>query len=250
MHSAQTKKLSTDEIKAQTLILLREYRQLSADRPQQIKIRNAIANLNKGLPLAAAREKDGGDVELRQDLYQIGMIGLLKAIAGFNLSRDVAFSSYAMKFIRGEISHYFRDNAPFRYGLRVGRGYKEKYGLVTKTQKILRDRGKDLSLPEVAKLCLVSDWESVAAANLPGIVDSVDSNDYQEIIAATAEDDDLDAVRNAIALLPDHQQNLIKHHYIDGWDIPKLAQYYGLPVIAVRALLRKAIAQIREEVTA
>lgn len=231
---------STDVIKSQTIALFRQH-----STPIPSHIRNQIAELNVGLPLRVAKERHWGDAELFQDLFQIGMIGLLKAIENFDVNRNSAFSSYAMAFIRGELSHYFRDNAPFRYGLKVGRGYKDKYSLVVRTQKILMDSGRDLPMASVAQLCLVNDWDEIAAANLPGIVESVDCNDWQEIADTCHTDDDLESVMDAIKLLPTLNQSLLHRHYVDGWDIPRLSQHYKISSLSVRILIQKSVGIIR-----
>lgn len=106
--------------KLETLELLQQYR----DRPS-VRLRDRIFKLN--LPLV--KKKANGFAQLTdepfEDLYQVGTIGLLKAIENFELGKGNAFSSYACTAIEGEIRHYRRDKC-VSGGLKVRRAWVEK----------------------------------------------------------------------------------------------------------------------------
>lgn len=94
----------SDELKHESLRLLREYQQSrSAD------LRNHLVNLNLGLVRKEAHHWVNQCTESYEDLLQVGSIGLIRAIERFEMTKGHAFSSFAIPYIRGEIQHYLRD---------------------------------------------------------------------------------------------------------------------------------------------
>jgi RNA polymerase sigma-B factor len=100
----KNKRVMPNELKHETLQLLRQYQQSPSE-----KIRNQLVKLNFGLVRKEAYYWINQCSESYEDLLQIGCIGLIRAIEKFELSKGSAFSSYAMPHIRGEIQHYLRD---------------------------------------------------------------------------------------------------------------------------------------------
>lgn len=94
----------TDELKHQSLQLLREYQQSSS-----AEIRNELVKLNFGLVRKEAHHWVNQCTESYEDLLQVGCIGLIRAIERFDTTKGSAFSSFAIPYIRGEIQHYLRD---------------------------------------------------------------------------------------------------------------------------------------------
>ena len=95
------------DLKAKTIELLQQYNQAKSSQ-----IRNQLVELNLGLVRKEAHHWKHQCQENYDDLMQIGCIGLIQAIERFDLSRGLAFSSFAMPYIRGEIQHYLRDKSP------------------------------------------------------------------------------------------------------------------------------------------
>ena len=94
------------------------------------------------------------------DLFQIGCIGLIKAIDNFDLSQNVRFSTYAVPMIIGEIRRYLRDNNP----IRVSRSLKDiAYKALQVREKLIRNNSKEPTVSEIAKE-LELDVESVVMA--------------------------------------------------------------------------------------
>ena len=82
------------------------------------------------------------------DLFQIGCIGLIKAIDNFDLSQNVRFSTYAVPMIIGEIRRYLRDNNP----IRVSRSLKDiAYKSLQVREKLIRNNSKEPTVSEIAK---------------------------------------------------------------------------------------------------
>ncbi|MEO8893491.1 MAG: sigma-70 family RNA polymerase sigma factor, partial [Coleofasciculaceae cyanobacterium] len=93
-----------DELKHESLRLLREYQRLGS-----AETRNQIVGLNFGLVRKEAHHWVNQCSESYEDLLQVGSIGLIRAIERFDTTKGSAFSSFAIPYIRGEIQHYLRD---------------------------------------------------------------------------------------------------------------------------------------------
>lgn len=132
------------EIKRQTAELFARKRQIAASG--WLRVRNQIALLNNGLveKLASKYAEDGR--ESFEDLCQVGMIGLLKAVDKFDPARGAAFSSYAVPFIRGEILHHRRDKAG---AIKIPRSWSDRFNLLRQ----LLDDGA--SHGEMARACRI-----------------------------------------------------------------------------------------------
>ena len=89
-----------------------------------------------------------GRGETADDLFQVGCVGLIKAIDNFDLSQNVQFSTYAVPMIIGEVKRYLRDNNM----VRVSRSVRDlAYKVLAIKEKALREKQKELTVEEVAK---------------------------------------------------------------------------------------------------
>ena len=94
-------------------------------------------------------KKFGGQTENMDDLFQIGCIGLIKAIDNFDLSHNVKFSTYAVPMILGEIKRYIRDN---NSSIRISRSLKDlAYKAIKLQEPIYNETGKTLTPEEISK---------------------------------------------------------------------------------------------------
>ena len=85
--------------------------------------------------------------KLKEDLVQVGCLGLVKAINNFDLSYNVAFSTYAVPIILGEIKRYFRDEG----SIHISRSVKENYLFLVKQKETLEQQiGREISYKELA----------------------------------------------------------------------------------------------------
>ena len=102
----------------------------------------------------------GGRGENPDDLFQIGCIGLIKAIDNFDISQNVRFSTYAVPMIIGEIRRYLRDNN----SVRVSRSIKDTaYRAMQVKEKLMAERQEEPSISEIAKELSLSESEVVIA---------------------------------------------------------------------------------------
>ncbi len=114
---------------------------------------------NKPLVMSIAKRFLGRGLDI-DDIFQLGCVGLLKAIRKFDCSYNVSFSTYAVPLITGEIKRYFRDNSY----IKVSRSTRELAIRAFKVRdKILMSEGREATLSEIAKQ-LNSDVESVLTA--------------------------------------------------------------------------------------
>lgn len=131
---------------------------------------------NMGLVRAAAlRFRDRGVDE--EDLLQIGAMGMLRAIRCFDLSRGLAFSTFAVPLIVGEIRRYLRDEGP----MRVSRSYKRLAAeLAAAGREIAAREGREPSVTEIAAACGVSREEAAVALASVAPVTSLQEAPFEE----------------------------------------------------------------------
>lgn len=94
-------------------------------------------------------QRFGSRGENPDDLFQVGCIGLIKAIDNFDINQDVQFSTYGVPMIIGEVKRYLRDNNP----IRVSRSVKDlAYKVLAIKEKYIKENQKELSVEEIAKI--------------------------------------------------------------------------------------------------
>ena len=118
-----------------------------------------LVNENTGLVRSIALRFTGRGVDF-EDLCQIGHIGMIKAIKNFDLSRETAFSTYAVPLIIGEIKRFLRDDGE----IKVGREIKRRGAiLMSAREKYITQNGCEPSVSELAVMCGLSDEDAVEA---------------------------------------------------------------------------------------
>lgn len=131
--------------------------------------REQLVEENVGLVWCVVKRFYGRGTEA-EDLFQIGSIGLLKAIDKFDLSYDVKFSTYAVPMISGEIKRFLRDDGI----IKVSRSLKElAYKSVQAREKLTDRLGREPTLEELAKETGVDKEEIVQAMEAGGEVESL-----------------------------------------------------------------------------
>ena len=137
--------------------------------------RDTLFEENTGLIYSVAKRFLGRGVDM-EDLFQIGSIGLLKAVDHFDLSFDVRFSTYAVPMIAGEIKRYLRDDGL----LKVSRSLKENCARIYQLREELeRTLDREPTLEELAGECGMSMEELVFAMESGAEVESLHKTIYQ-----------------------------------------------------------------------
>ena len=113
----------------------------------------------------------------KEELYQIGFIGLIKAIKRFDTSYEVKISTFAVPYIMGEIKRFIRDDGP----IKISRSIKELGAKISEIQKeYLLKYGKDIKLSEISKVLNVSIEDISVALEAARPIDSIDEDAYRE----------------------------------------------------------------------
>ena len=134
--------------------------------------RAQLVEENTGLIWCVVKRFYGRGAEA-EDLFQIGSIGLLKAIDKFDLSYDVKFSTYAVPMIIGEIKRFIRDNGP----IKVSRFLKELSAKVRELiEKNEKEKGIELSIEEISKILEVNKEDVLLALDATSYIESIDKN--------------------------------------------------------------------------
>ncbi|MBB6635461.1 RNA polymerase sporulation sigma factor SigF [Cohnella thailandensis] len=191
-----------------------------------------------------------------EDLFQIGCIGLLKAVDKFDLSYDVKFSTYAVPMIIGEIQRFLRDDGT----LKVSRSLKEMANRVRKAKDELSKRhGRQPTIGEVAEELGVTPEEIVFAqeANKPptSIHETVFENDGDPItlmdqIADESQEKWFDklALTQAIQGLSDRERLIVFLRYFRDQTQSEVASRLGISQVQVSRLEKKILQSIKEQI--
>ena len=138
--------------------------------------RERLVKENVGLIWCVAKRFFGRGVE-PEDLFQIGSIGLLKAIDKFDLNYQVKLSTYAVPMISGEIKRFLRDDGM----LKVSRSLKElSCKIFLAKEELLKKQGREPTIEEIAEFLQVEKEEVVWALESGNEVDSLNRSIYQQ----------------------------------------------------------------------
>jgi len=211
-----------------------------------------VANLRLVLSVV---QRFYGKKEKSDDMFQVGCVGLLKAIDNFDTSLNVKFSTYAVPMIIGEIKRYLRDNN----SIRVSRSMRDiAYKALQAREFLIKKNGKEPSVEEIAKEIEVPS-KSVSIA-LDAISETVSLNDpvyddgdavrIMDQIADVKNDDDslneLLSLKNALAKLGKREKEILLLRYFIGKTQIEVSDAIGISQAQVSRLEKNAIDQIRE----
>ncbi|OEF98482.1 RNA polymerase sporulation sigma factor SigF [Desulfuribacillus alkaliarsenatis] len=191
------------------------------------------------------------------DLFQIGSIGLIKAIDKFDLSYDVKFSTYAVPMIIGEIQRFIRDDG----SVKVSRSIKELSQKIKKTKDHLsKTLSRTPKISEIAEALSVATEEVVFALEAnrqpKSIYETVFENDGDPIylmdqITNTDEDKWFDkiALAEAIKELPERERLIIYLRYFKDKTQTEVAERLGISQVQVSRLEKKILCYIKEQIS-
>lgn len=214
-----------------------------------ISLRNRLAIANDKLALAIAHRWARQCPEPVEDLAQIGRIGLIKAIQKFDPTKGVAFSSFAVPYISGEIQHFLRDHWD---SVKVPRRVGEKASAVKRDARRMLDMGRVVQLDQVAVAHGIDRdrWAWMAQATARKTIVSL-----EETLHLSAADDSDDSDRQLLkqelleklAALPRLQYQCLTERYFAQLSDETIAKTHNLSVVQVQALILQAITQLREQ---
>ena len=219
--------------------------------------RDTIVNENIGLVWSVVRRfsNRGHDLE---DLFQIGSIGLLKAIDKFDLKFDVKFSTYAFPMITGEIKRFLRDDGM----IKVSRSLKEmSYKAKCSKEQLSYKLGREPTIEEIAVDLNVNSEELVMAMESASEVESLYKTIYQgdgnsiylidKIDESTCDNDEiLDKIvlSDAINSLDEKEKNIIMLRYFKDKTQSEIAKEIGISQVQVSRLEKKILKTMRDKI--
>lgn len=212
------------------------------------KTDNKFIQDNLGLVHSLAARFKGRGIEY-EELFAAGCEGLVKAGLGFDESRGLKFSTYAVPVILGEIRRLFRDGGT----VKVSRGLKELSLKAARVQEELRKNGNEPRLSDIAKALGVSveqAGEAVAAALPPVSLTVSDEEGEQELdVPVPPEQAKLTeriALNQCLALLDEEERRLIVIRYIKNKTQTETGEIMGLSQVQVSRKEKKALKRLRE----
>ena len=210
-----------------------------------------VLTSNSGLIWAVVRRYYGRGVE-PDDLYQLGCLGFLKAVRGFDLSYGTQFSTYAVPKIAGEIRRYLRDSG----ALKVGRGIREQSQSIYAARERLRgELGREPTLSELSE-ATGFDVEEIAVAELATAPpDSLQQENAEGLtlestLASAATEEGLVeriALRAAIDHLPEQERKTILLRFFKGMTQQQCAKILGVSQVQISRLEKRALEKLRRE---
>ncbi|MDN3271641.1 MULTISPECIES: RNA polymerase sigma factor SigF [unclassified Streptomyces] len=220
--------------------------------------RNTLIEMNMSLVrYAAGRFRSRGPEEM-EDIVQVGMIGLIKAIDRFELSREVEFTSFAIPYIVGEIKRFFRDTS---WSVHVPRRLQEARVQLARATEELRSRlGRTPTTAELAQLMSLTEAEVNEARlaangyNSASLDAAIGSEPDGESVLADfigAEDaalglvEDFHALAPMIAELDERERKIVHWRFVEELTQAEIGERLGCSQMHVSRLLSRTLKRLR-----
>lgn len=201
-------------------------------------------------------QRFNGRGESVDDLFQIGCVGLIKAIDNFDITLNVQFSTYAVPMIIGEIRRYLRDNNP----IRVSRSIRDlAYKALQAKEKLSKKNQKDPTVEEIAKELGIPKEEIVMSLDAiqdplslqePVFNDGTESIYVMDQVKDTKNTDELWAenitILEAMKKLSEREKTIVNKRFFDGRTQMEVAEEIGISQAQVSRLEKSAIERIKK----
>ncbi len=201
-------------------------------------------------------QKFSGRGENVDDLFQVGCIGLIKAIDNFDVTQDVKFSTYGVPMISGEIRRYLRDNS----ALRVSRSLRDTaYRVIQAKEAYLNEHQREPSVEDIAKALDLEVSEVVMA--MDAISDPVslfdpvysDGGESMSVMDQIGDSKNTDAawleriaLSEAVDKLGEREKRILSMRFFDGRTQMEVAAAIGISQAQVSRLEKNAVGQIKK----
>lgn len=216
-------------------------------------LRDQLIEANLGLAhhLAGPYERRGIELE---DLHQVALVGLVKAIDRFNPEAGTAFASFARRYIVGEIRHHFRD---LGWDLKVPRGIKQLYSSLGRArQELTAQLGHEPTVDDLAMHLDVSTDEVIEALDAGGAYEARSLDRRKAALGSAAEPVKLDdgfltVERRALLAelledVEDREREILRLRFEQELSQEAIAEKVGVSQVHVGRLLRATLADLRE----
>ncbi|HEX6458868.1 MAG TPA: SigB/SigF/SigG family RNA polymerase sigma factor [Thermoleophilaceae bacterium] len=217
--------------------------------------------VQRHLPLVRAlARRYAGRGEALEDIEQVGAIGLLKAIDRYELSREVALTTYATPNVVGEIKRHFRDKG---WAIRIPRGLQELNSKMSATiERLTAKLGHSPSIAEIAQELQTTPEQVLEAmeagsAYAPVSLSAGPTAEGELDPMETIGSEDLNFERSeqraslepALEMLPEREREILRMRFEDGLTQTQIAEQVGVSQMHVSRLIRKSLARMRAELS-
>ena len=222
--------------------------------------KDAMAKLveeNQGLIWNIAKRFLGRGYD-KEDIYQIGCMGFIKAIRRFDASFEVKLSTYAVPYILGEIKKFLRDDGP----VKVSRSLKELNIKINELQNEYLKEGKELKLNEISNILKVSKEEIILSIESSKQIESIESttfsnnksnNEISLIDTLSTNNDEASIITNRIVLqklindLGEREKKIILLRFYKDKTQTEVAKVLGISQVQVSRIEKKILEGMRKE---
>lgn len=205
---------------------------------------------NAGLIWSVARRFLGRGTEA-EDLYQLGCLGFLKAVEGFDLNFGTQFSTYAVPKIAGEIRRFLRDDG----AIKVSRSLKEQSAAIKAARNHLASAlGREPTVTEISRQTGLSPEEIALAETATASTESIqretgeDGFSLEDILTDTESEENLVeriSLRQAIEKLPERERMVIQLRYFHGLTQERVSKVLKVSQVQISRIEKKALQQLR-----
>ena len=209
-----------------------------------------ILSENTGLIWSVVRRFTGRGTE-PEDLYQLGCLGFIKAVDGFDLQFGTQFSTYAVPKIAGEIRRFLRDDG----AVKVSRSIKERAAQISAARmNLLSELGREPTVGEIAGETGFSPEEIAEAETATAAVESIhqttgeDGFCLENVLSQTESEDTMlekISLKQAITQLEEREATVIKLRYFHDLTQERVSKVLGVSQVQVSRIERKAIQHLR-----
>lgn len=210
-----------------------------------------LVEANTGLIWSVAKRFMGRGTET-EDLYQLGCLGFLKAVEGFDLAYGTQFSTYAVPKIAGEIRRFLRDDG----AVKVSRGVKERAAAIKTTRnQLVHALGREPTILEISRQTGFSPEEIAMAETATAAIESIQQETGEEgfslesVLSDTQTEEQLVerlSLKQAIGALPEREALVIQLRYYHGLTQDRVARVLSVSQVQVSRIEKKALSQLRE----
>ena len=194
----------------------------------------------------------------KEELYQIGSIGLIKAVQRFDTSFDVKISTYAVPYIMGEIKRFLRDDGP----IKLSRSIKELANKIREAEReYINKYGKEPTITELAKILGVPKEDIVQTLDAVRPVESIDEEAYQEdsdgetrVSKISNNKDETGILINKLCIkqlikdLNEREQKVILLRYYKEKTQTEVAKILGITQVQVSRIEKKTLENMRNKI--
>lgn len=206
---------------------------------------------NAGLIWSVAKRYFGRGVD-PDDLYQLGCLGFLKAVEGYDSAFGTQFSTYAVPKIAGEIRRFLRDDG----AIKVSRGLKEQAAAIKMARtRLTAELGREPTLGEISREIGLTVEEIAMAETATAATESIqretgeDGFTLENVLADAHTEEQLMeriALRQAIARLTEREAMVIDLRYFHGLTQERVARILGVSQVQVSRIEKKALGHLRQ----